>query len=106
MAQEMTLVGVTGSYLGKPLTVAQRICLIGSSATCDIVLHDRQILPRHAEVRQALGGWFVAPLEAGALVAVNGQRVSRQGRLNEGDLLTIGSATFRASFLKSRAVNV
>lgn len=95
MSQELTLIGVSGSRTGQQIVVNRRSMVIGSARQCDIVLHDRQVLERHAEIVQALERWFVAPLDGSALVALNGLRISSRQRLQNGDLLSIGSATFK-----------
>lgn len=97
MSQELTLIGVSGSRTGQQIVVNRRSMVIGSARQCDIVLHDRQVLERHAEIVQALERWFVAPLDGSALVALNGLRISSRQRLQNGDLLSIGSATFKVS---------
>jgi pSer/pThr/pTyr-binding forkhead associated (FHA) protein len=97
MAKALILTGITGTQVGLQTALAKRSTVIGSSPSCDVVLHDRQVLPRHAEIRQVLDRWFVVPLVADARVFVNGNPVTSQGRLLEGDLVTMGSATFKAS---------
>ncbi|NJM07989.1 FHA domain-containing protein [Candidatus Gracilibacteria bacterium] len=97
MAKALILTGITGTRVGLQTALAKRSTVIGSSPTCDIILHDRQVLPRHAEIRQVLDRWFVVPLDTGSRIFVNGNPVTSQGRLLEGDLVTVGSATFKAS---------
>lgn len=96
MAKVLVLIGISGSPVGQSVPVHGRTCLLGSAANSDIVLHDRQVLARHAEIRQMLTGWFVVPLSANASVAVNGTTVVGQARLQAGDLLSIGTVTFKA----------
>ncbi|MBO9317182.1 MAG: FHA domain-containing protein [Chloroflexus sp.] len=97
MSRELTLIGVSGSRTGQQIVVNRRSMVIGSARQCDIVLYDRQVLERHAEIAQALERWFVTPLDHSALVALNGQRINSRQRLNHGDLLSIGSATFKVA---------
>lgn len=104
MPKALILVGISGSRVGKPTSVAGPVSVIGSAAGCAVVLHDRQILPRHAEIRQSLNTWFIAPLAADALVAVNGKRLAAQGRISDGDLVTVGSATFKATVSETNEV--
>lgn len=97
MAKSLVLTGISGSRVGMPTIVSNRLSTIGSSGGCDVVLHDRQVLPRHAELRILLDRWFIAPLEAGALIFVNGMPVRGKQRIDEGDLVTVGTATFKAA---------
>jgi pSer/pThr/pTyr-binding forkhead associated (FHA) protein len=98
MAKTLVLIGISGSRVGQATPIQARTCVLGSADGCDVVLHDRQVQARHAEIRQMLAGWFVAPLSAGAGVAVNGTPVTSQARVQEGDLVTLGSVTFKAAF--------
>jgi pSer/pThr/pTyr-binding forkhead associated (FHA) protein len=97
MAKSLVLTGISGSRVGVPIIVSGKLSTIGSAASCDIVLHDRQVLSRHAEFRILLDRWFIAPLEIGALVFINGMPVRGKQRIDEGDLVTVGTATFKAA---------
>lgn len=97
MAKALLLTGISGSRVGQQTAVIGRSYVIGSGSACDLVLHDRQVVPRHAEIRMSLDRWFIVPLDPNAMIAVNGTRVTSQNRLVEGDLLTIGTVTFKAA---------
>lgn len=97
MAKALLLTGISGSRVGQQTAVIGRSYVIGSGSACDLVLHDRQVVPRHAEIRMSLDRWFIVPLDPSAMIAVNGTRVTSQNRLVEGDLLTIGTVTFKAA---------
>lgn len=103
MPKAIVLIGVTGTRVGARDTLSKRTGTIGSSSECDLVLHDRDVLPRHAEIRQVLDRWFIVPLTPGARIFVNGAPVTSQGRLLEGDLVTIGTATFKTGFTETVA---
>lgn len=96
MAKALSLIGISGSRVGRSTVFSERSTVIGSDARCGVVMHDRQILPRHAEVRVALDRWFVLPLDAKAQIFVNGTPIAGQQRIDEGDLVTFGTATFKA----------
>ncbi len=98
MPKALILTGISGSRVGEQLALVTRSKTIGSSASCDIVLQDRMVAPRHAEIRQVLERWFIVPLDPTSRVFVNGDIVASQGRILEGDLVTIGTATFKAAF--------
>ncbi|NNJ12177.1 FHA domain-containing protein [Chloroflexales bacterium ZM16-3] len=97
MAKSLVLTGISGSRVGLPTVVSSRLSIIGSGSGCDVMLHDRQVLPNHAEIRVLLDRWFIVPLDAGALVFVNGVPVRGKQRIDEGDLVTVGTATFKAA---------
>jgi pSer/pThr/pTyr-binding forkhead associated (FHA) protein len=104
MAKALVLTGISGSRVGVPTIVSGRLSTIGSAAGCDIQLHDRQILPRHAEIRILLDRWFIVPLDAGALVFVNGIPVRGKQRIDEGDLVTVGTVTFKVAIQEMNEV--
>lgn len=96
MPKSLLLFGISGSRVGQQTTISIRSSIVGSRSDCDVVLPDRQVLPRHAEIRQSLDRWFILPLEPGALIFINGTPIRSQQRVDEGDLVTIGTATFKA----------
>lgn len=97
MAKALTLIGISGSRVGQSTVLENRSTVIGATSGCDMVMHDRLILPRHAEVRVALDRWFILPLDPKAQVFVNGEPVTGQQRIEPGDLVTVGTATFKAA---------
>jgi predicted component of type VI protein secretion system len=95
MAKTLVLTAVTGSQLGRKYPLAGRNAFIGSDAKCDVVLHDRLVEPRHAEVRHMLDSWFIVPLSPKMSgISVNGTIVQSQSRMRPGDQVTIGSITY------------
>jgi predicted component of type VI protein secretion system len=97
MPKALSLIGISGSRVGQATVFTGRSTVIGSDAQCGVVMRDRMILPRHAEVRAALERWFILPLDPKASIFVNGEPVTGQQRISEGDLVTVGSATFKAT---------
>lgn len=99
MAKALVLTAITGSQAGQQIKLMARVNTIGSASSNDMVLHDRLIEPRHAEIRQVLERWFVVPLASGGPgIALNGLDVKSQSRLNIGDALTLGAITYRVGF--------
>src|SRR5262245_22209526 len=99
MTKALVLRAITGADAGRRHTLSARVNTIGSAATNELVLHDRALGPRHAEIKQVLERWFVVPLAAGGQgIALNGLSVTGQSRLNAGDALTLGSVTYSVSF--------
>jgi pSer/pThr/pTyr-binding forkhead associated (FHA) protein len=66
---------------------------IGRGSACDLRLPDHAISRQHARIRYAQGGWFLQDMDSTGGTFVNGQRVGAT-RLNPGDSIQIGSATF------------
>ncbi|MEI8308547.1 MAG: FHA domain-containing protein [Chloroflexales bacterium] len=104
MAKSLVLTGISGSRAGMPTIVSGKLSMIGSTSGCDILLHDRRVLPRHAEIRVLLDRWFIVPLDAGAMVFVNGTPVNGKQRIDENDLVTVGTATFKVAIQEEREV--
>jgi pSer/pThr/pTyr-binding forkhead associated (FHA) protein len=96
MAKALSLIGISGSRVGQTTMLEARSTVVGSSGGCDLLIHDRLIMPRHAEIRVALDRWFILPLDPKAAVFVNGEPVTGQQRIEAGDLVTLGTATFKA----------
>jgi pSer/pThr/pTyr-binding forkhead associated (FHA) protein len=96
MAKSLVLTGISGSRVGVQTIVSGKQSLFGSGSGCDVVLHDRQVLPKHAEISVMLDRWFITPLDIHALVFVNGVPVRGKQRIDEGDLVTVGTVTFKA----------
>ena len=98
MASKLMFMGVSGSRAGQSTAFSERSTTIGSDPRSGLVMHDPMILPRHAEVRTALDRWFIVPLDPKAVIFVNAKQVTGQQRIDAGDLVTIGSATFKVVF--------
>ncbi|MEN9936381.1 MAG: hypothetical protein RLZZ387_2960 [Chloroflexota bacterium] len=99
MAKAIVLTAITGVQLGRRHSLSSRSNSVGSANTNDLVLHDRHLDARHAEIRQMLDRWFIVPLSPSAGgISVNGLIVRSQARLNPGDKLTLGAVTFEVSY--------
>ena len=64
--------------------------VLGRSREADIVIDDPNVSRRHAELRQADGGWTIADLGSTNGVKVNGHRVE-QAELSPGDGIVLGT---------------
>ncbi len=93
----LTLLGISGSRVGQAAVVEAHSTIVGAAGNCDMVLYDRLVLPHHAEIRVALDRWFILSLDPTATLFVNGQPVTGQQRLEPGDLITVGTVTFKAA---------
>ena len=72
----------------KPLT-------IGRLSDSDLTLPDHNVSRRHAEVRRAGTGYAVVDLGSTNGTMVNGVRISLEHRLQDGDIVSIGSTHVR-----------
>ena len=83
-----------GRNEGKDYPIDRDGAYLGRDELADVPLRgDPQVAPRHAEIRMDGGGYVLVPL---APMAVNGQPIHAPVKLNDGDLLQIGS--FQAQF--------
>lgn len=96
MARSLTLLRIGGSQAGLSLVFSGYSTVLGADPECDVCLPDRLILPRHAEFRSVLDRWVVVSLDPRAAIFVNGQPVTGRERINHGDLVTLGTMTFKA----------
>ncbi len=95
MTKALVFTAVTGSQSGKKYPLPGRNAVIGSDPSCDMVLHDRLVEWRHAELRHMLDSWFLVPLSNKISgVSVNGAIIQNQSRIRPGDQVTIGSITY------------
>ena len=66
---------------------------IGRSRESDIFLPDQWLSRHHAEIVQRPDGYFVVDLQSKNGTLLNGQPVKDDGRLREGDVITLGEHT-------------
>jgi pSer/pThr/pTyr-binding forkhead associated (FHA) protein len=50
MVKALVLTAITGMQIGRRYTVSERVNTIGSGPQCDVVLNDRHLSTRHAEI--------------------------------------------------------
>ena len=68
---------------------AQREVVLGSDATCDIVVKGTDVSPEHCKLQPVMGAWKIVDLESDAGTRVNGAYVN-QRPLRSGDVLELG----------------
>ena len=66
---------------------------IGRSRESDIFLPDQWLSRHHAEIVQRPDGYFVVDLQSKNGTLLNGQPIKEDGRLREGDIITLGEHT-------------
>jgi cytochrome P450/NADPH-cytochrome P450 reductase len=67
---------------------------IGRAPENDIVVSDPTVSRQHAEIRNVSGAYRIVDLDSSHGTFLNGQRVTDEA-LSEGDILRVGSSTFR-----------
>jgi len=69
--------------------------LIGRLATCAVVVSDGNTSRHHAQIHRAGSGFVITDLGSTNGTFVNGQRLTADHRLADGDIVTIGSVSLR-----------
>lgn len=88
------LTGRSGSYAGQALRFDKALVLMGSGNDCDVLLNEHGVSPQHAGLRDRGDNEFVlSDFNTDAGTWVNGERIT-QSRLQEGDVVRIGTAEF------------
>src|SRR5258708_29897090 len=91
---------LTVSEAGRPaitIAIGDRFT-IGRSPTNDLVLEDQNASRRHAEIlRDRRGTYFLIDSGSANGTWLNARRLTAPRELSDGDLIAIGSATFRFS---------
>ena len=96
------LIGQSGPVTGQRWVLSKPAAVIGRDPGCDIMIPDRQVSRRHAQLRQVEGGF-----ELGDLGSKNGTHVNRAPltepmRLQDGDLIQVALVA-RLAYVGSEA---
>ena len=82
---------VTLTVDGRVVPVTTSRVVIGRSRECDVRVDDGNVSRRHCEVAQeSPTTWVVFDLGSTNGTEVNGRKVSRRTRLDDGDRITVG----------------
>jgi len=82
---------VTLTYAGRAVPVTSSRVVVGRSRECDVRLDDGNVSRRHFEiVQESPTSWAVADLGSTNGTEVNGRKVSRRTRVDDGDTITAG----------------
>ena len=92
-AGQLVLNGGPGA--GQVFALNKALLTIGRGSECDVVIPDVSISRRHAQILRQETGWYVQDLGSRNGTAINGQRLSAPGRLEDGDTLTVGAVPLR-----------
>jgi sigma-B regulation protein RsbU (phosphoserine phosphatase) len=85
-----TLTIQSGLLKGQQFRI-DRTTVIGRGATADVSLADPGVSRRHASVQRQEGGWVVEDLGSANGTTVNRRRVSEPTRLQDADVIGVGS---------------
>ncbi|MCS7003614.1 MAG: FHA domain-containing protein [Dehalococcoidia bacterium] len=77
--------------VGQEAPITRPMVLIGSAATCDIVLHDPSVAPEHALLYRAEDGYRIEAIAPDRGVAVNGVALDGPALLAADDLIQFGN---------------
>lgn len=72
--------------------ISKEVIIMGRMEGCDVILADRGVSRRHAEIRREGDEWVVIDLGSTNGTDVNGKRVNRH-RLTHGDRIALGDTT-------------
>jgi pSer/pThr/pTyr-binding forkhead associated (FHA) protein len=84
-----------GPGAGQVFALNKALLTIGRGSECDVVIADGSISRRHAQILWQETGWYVQDLGSRNGTAINGQRLTAPGRLEDGDTLTVGAVPLR-----------
>lgn len=68
---------------------------IGRSNLCDIVLGYNTVSRAHAVISRRIDGWYIFDLMSKSGIQINGKQLEKSATIQSGDVLTIGSASFK-----------
>jgi hypothetical protein len=80
---------------GERIPLTSERSVIGRLADCTVVIADGNTSRHHAEVRRVGNAFMVADLGSTNGTFVNGERVTAERRLADGDAITVGAVTVR-----------
>jgi pSer/pThr/pTyr-binding forkhead associated (FHA) protein len=91
--------GTTGGRLvsltdGREYPVAGASLVIGRDASCDVVITNKRVSRRHAEIMATLKGYVVVDSSTNGTL-VNGRKIPAQQLLARGDVIQCGEHEFR-----------
>lgn len=89
------IVFTAGAFAGQQLELPETGLSIGRGEDSDLTIEDSLVSTRHAELRPAEEGWFLADLASSNGTVLNGELTAEPVLLTDGDLVEIGETAFR-----------
>ncbi len=80
--------------MGEAIPLTAPTFTLGRSADCEVIIVERQVSRRHAEICRQEEGFVLRDLDSTNGTWLNGQRLSAPAPLRDGDVIEIGSARF------------
>ena len=93
------LLAITGPYAGTVFTLNEGSMTVGRETGAEILLNDTQVSRRHAQFITDQGETKIVDMSSTNGTFVNGERISLDQVLTEGDEVQIGVSTFKFSVL-------
>ncbi len=90
-----TPVGALVLPSGERVELRERKVVLGRMNECDVTLSDQNVSRRHAEVRPSGGSYVVADLGSTNGTILNGERLTSERRLSDGDIISLGATHVR-----------
>jgi pSer/pThr/pTyr-binding forkhead associated (FHA) protein len=92
MEEQPVILMREGELAGQQWVIAEDQFLIGRGADCDLVLPERQVSRHHAKILRRPGHFELEDLGSKNGTHLNGQRVTQNVRLQDGDEIQIALA--------------
>lgn len=80
---------IGGSNAGQTFEIDTHECVIGRESWCQVVLPSRTVSRRHARIVHDVDGFYLEDLNSINGTAINGYRVERRTRLEDGDRIEV-----------------
>ena len=91
--QQAYLIVISGPHVGQMLQISESPLLVGRTESAELQLHDRGVSREHARLVPADDGVYLRDLDSSNGTYVNGTELTGVHRLEDGDKLTLGTAT-------------
>ncbi len=95
------IVALNGVHKSEDFRLCPGKNLVGSAASCDIVVSDKKISRKHATIRFEAGEFQIADLDSSNWTFVNDEQVQKHA-LIDNDLVKLGDIEFEFKCLSIR----
>lgn len=100
---QLILKVLSGQRAGQQLKIPQPKCFVGRAPDCQLRPDTDQISRHHCVISQFDDAVLVRDLGSKNGTFINGERITRERELNDGDLLEIGPFSFQAIVVQTPA---